>query len=196
MPVCSFTTITDTTAAPERGLAVWLGRDNRNRRDFVFEAFLKMTRGGVQGVKHTIQRYNRRLTMDQIREVVSEHGVFSPRPYRLAQRCDGSIEAPVFALLADFCRCAGIDIVALHHQSYPDEDHSDLDPEGIAHTIAFAEWQGVAYPDKWDEAAFDGLYESLGEVNWRTLRGDLDDMVGAMPEGCFPFERSGPEARS
>ncbi len=100
------------------------------------------------------------LSMQSIRYV-------SARPYRLGQACDGTIGAPVMAAFSAACNALGLIADDLYRQAYPQEhDHV---PDW-ANCRLDADWQGgVAWPEKWDDAAIAGLIESLTEINYHRL---------------------------
>ena len=92
----------------------------------------------------------------------SREWTFSKRPYRPGQPCDGTIDACVHALLMDFCKRTGLcDYRELHEEAYGEK----LSDEEVKWTKEFAEWQGVAYPEKWNFEAVNGLIKSLEEIN-------------------------------
>jgi hypothetical protein len=102
-------------------------------------------------------------------------GRFSPRPYQLAQACDGSIESCVLALFSAFCEARQLDPIALLQRAYPDEPaHTAQDFVEICRQ---ADWERTAYPTRWDGSAIAGLLESLHEINYHSLTGVLDDIL-------------------
>ena len=119
-------------------------------------------------------------------DLTFRYGRAVERPYLLGQRCDGSIGGPVMALYLDFCSRHNLDAQALYKRAYPGE--RKLEPEA---TIAFAKWQGVQIPYTWTAACFQGLLESLTQINASTLRSVLAD---AAQDISFPggvLERDG-----
>jgi len=92
---------------------------------------------------------------------------FSPRPYVLGQSCDGTIDQCVFALFYDFCARRKRDPAALYRQAYADSEPATAKER--ADTLRQAMAEGVAFPMKWDKQAFDGLLESLAEINNHSL---------------------------
>jgi hypothetical protein len=137
------------------------------KNEVVFEGYIKVK----NGLKHLVSRYERISILDAFSEV-AEHGFFSPRPYLLGQSCDGSINACALALFARFCRDEGHSIELLYRQAYPEDKQPDW-PE----LIRFAEWQEVAYPQKWDAEAVAGLLTSLHEINYHSLAGVVSDLA-------------------
>jgi hypothetical protein len=128
--------------------------------EVVFEGFAKCE----GGLHHLVHRYER-ATLHGAALDTFEHGTFSPRPYRLAQPCDGSINSCVLALFVHRCEEAGHCPTRLYHQAYDDREQTPAWTEAIA----FAEWQGVAYPAHWGEAEIVGLLESLHAINQHSL---------------------------
>jgi hypothetical protein len=110
--------------------------------EVVFEVFAKCE----GGLRHLVHRYDRatihRAALDTV-----EHGTFSPRPYQIAQACDGSITSCALALFVRWC---------------------ERTPDWVE-TVAFADWQGVAYPAEWGVSEVTGLLESLHAVNYHSL---------------------------
>jgi len=101
--------------------------------------------------------------MERFKKVAeSREWTFSRRPYRPGQHCDGTIDSCVHALLMDFCERTGLcDYREIYREAYEEE----IDSEELDWTKEFAEWQGVAYPEKWNFEAVNGLIESLEEIN-------------------------------
>ena len=146
---------------------VYLWRCPRGHNEVVFEGYAKCP----GGIKHLVWRYERGVSLHTAKADLFEHGYFSPRPYQLAQACDGSVTGCALALFARFCGDNGHDAEALLHAAYPNEKRHDLND-----TVAFADWQGVAHPAKWDERAKSGLFESLHAVNYHSLAGVVSEL--------------------
>ena len=96
---------------------------------------------------------------------------YSPRPYVLGQPCDGTIENCVFALFYDYCGAKGLDPTDLCRQAYPDRELPSAAEREACSRRAMAE--GVAFPIAWDDQAFQGLLESLSEINDHSLNSVL-----------------------
>ena len=107
------------------------------------------------------------------RQYISDDGVIykkvlevkSPRPYRLGQGCDGTIDSVVLALYKEWCDAGGLDADELLKQAYHDEDWRP-DWKGIQ---ALALWEGYVRPLEWDSEAEAGLLASLTEINYHSL---------------------------
>lgn len=145
---------------------VWIGKD----QDWVVVAKMKVE----GGVKQMIQRFDFPPSANQCREWALKHGNFSPRPYQLAQACDGTIDTCVHALLMQFCEVHSISYTDLYKRAYPDEKQPTA--EENEDTIAVAEWEGVQYPEAWGDEEFKGLLQSLHNVNNHSLAGELEDV--------------------
>lgn len=141
---------------------VYLWRCPYGKNEVVFEGYAKCP----GGIKYFVWRYEQGVSLHTAKADLLEHGSFSPRPYQLAQACDGSVTGCALALFARFCRDCGHDAESLMLAAYPNEKRHDLND-----TVAFADWQGVAYPAQWDERAKAGLLESLHAVNYHSLAG-------------------------
>lgn len=128
--------------------------------EVVFEGFVKCQRG----VRHLVHRYTT-VTLHEAALDTLQHGMFSPRPYRLAQACDGSINACVLSLFSRFCSAKQHSPDALFRAAYPDDRKGPAWSE-IVHA---GDWQGVRYPARWNAAAVDGLIESLHAINYHQL---------------------------
>ena len=102
---------------------------------------------------------------------------FSSRPYVLGQSCDGTIEHCVFALLYDFCDTRGLDPADLYRRAYSDREPDS--EEERARTTRRAMAEGVAFSPVWDGEAFDGLLESLSEINNHSLASVLEEEAGS-----------------
>ena len=127
--------------------------------EIVFEGFVKCE----DGLRHLVHRYDR-VTLHGAALDTLEHGTFSPRPYHLAQACDGSITSCALALFVRWCEHTRRCPTTLYKQAYDREYTPDW-----VETVAFADWQGVAYPACWGEAEGAGLLESLHAVNYHSL---------------------------
>lgn len=125
------------------------------------------------GVKHIVHRFANEPTVKDVLEVLKQ-GYFSKRPYQLRQSCDGSIDSPVFALFNDFCVKKNLDPIKIYNSVY---DDSKLTKEELEIYTKFAEWQGVKYPKKWDKEAYEGLLDSLTEINNHSLVGYLSENI-------------------
>ena len=146
----------------------------KNRGERVWNIY-KKTRGGIihlitrtPGIKDQKSELRKLLEED-----IKKYGYFSPRPYKLAQPCDGSISTPVIALFIDFCSKNNLNWKELLIETYG-KDFSTFDEK---FTKKFAEWQGVEYPKIWDEKAYKGLIESLSEINYHSLIDTLEEKV-------------------
>jgi hypothetical protein len=95
----------------------------------------------------------------------------SPRPYRLAQACDGTINSPVLHAFKVACDALRLDAYALYKAAYPQRDD---DPPDWAGCQRHADWQGgVILPGTWDQAALGGLAASLTAINYHSLRSEF-----------------------
>lgn len=146
---------------------VYVSQDCRNG-DFLVEAKIKVP-GGLKGA---IYRQQKQPTLAEVVALMQSSVrpvPVSPRPYRLAQACDGTIGSPVLALYTRYCESRGFDPVAIMVDAYPDEAGSWCAKDFVTVTEE-ADWQGVAYPTAWDSAAIAGLVESLHEINYHHWR--------------------------
>lgn len=146
---------------------VWIGY-NAKEKSYLYDIYVKVP-GGVKHLVYWFQGYNPEYMIKQAHEI----GYVSPRPYKLAQNCDGSIDSPVHALLIDFCEKRGINLADLYNEAYPDEDR--YSEKEMADIKKFGEWQGVEYPGEWNRAAVEGLIESLTEINNHSLSSLIDE---------------------
>jgi hypothetical protein len=128
--------------------------------EVVFEGFVKCD----DGVRHLVHRYEK-VTLHQAALDTLEHGTFSPRPYRLAQACDGSINECALALFVNFCNAIRCAPDTLFRTAYPDDRQLPVWRE----IVSAADWQGVHYPAHWNTEAVAGLLESLHAVNYHQL---------------------------
>lgn len=129
--------------------------------EVVFEGFVRCE----GGLRHLVHRYDR-ATIHSAALDTLEHGTFSPRPYQLAQSCDGSINSCVLALFDHWCKAAGQCPTQLYRRAYDRESAPDW-----TETVAFADWQGVVYPAQWRRDEIAGLLESLHAINYHSLAG-------------------------
>jgi len=91
---------------------------------------------------------------------------FSKRPYTLGQACDGTIDVCVHALFISYCRAKGYNPETLFTTAYKNEIYS---PDRVHSTLKEAEKEGVRYPKEWGAKEFDGLLESLTQINNHSL---------------------------
>lgn len=127
--------------------------------EVVFEGFVKCE----GGLRHLVHRYDR-VTIHGAALDTFQHGKFSPRPYQLAQPCDGSITSCALALFVRWCEHASQNSSTLYRRAY-DREHA---PDWME-TVAFSDWQGVAYPAQWGEEELAGLLDSLHAINYHNL---------------------------
>jgi hypothetical protein len=127
--------------------------------EVVFEGFVKCE----GGLRHLVHRYQRATIHGAALDTV-QHGAFSPRPYQLAQPCDGSITSGALALFARWCEAAGHCPTQFYRRAYDREHAPDW-----AETVGSAEWQGVEYPAEWGATEVAGLLASLHAVNNHSL---------------------------
>ena len=103
--------------------------------------------------------------------------IFSPRPYVPGQLCDGTIDHCVFALFYDFCDIRDLDSADLYRRAY--SDRLPESKEERVRTTRRAMAEGVAFPPVWNRQTFDGLLESLSEINNHSLASILEEAAGA-----------------
>lgn len=102
--------------------------------------------------------------------------VTSPRPYKPGQCCDGTIDTGVMALFIHFCERSGLCPDKIYSEAYPGET---LECEL---TKKNAEWEGVAYPNKWTRKYRTLLAKSLHAANNHSLANVLYDKNLLTPE--------------
>ncbi len=151
--------------------SIWIGYDKR-LQDYLVEAFRKVD----GGVKHLVSRYPK-ARLELIYHDLEHHGFFSKRPFELGQKCDGSGDACCFALFHHFCLSHGLNSVELHRKARFEQDQDKYQSPNPDTIQKFADWQGVAYPVEWTEQAYQGLIESLLDINNRSLVAVLEDTV-------------------
>ena len=150
----------------------WIAHDD-HRQEWLVEVIVRRP----TGILYLVHRYpgdhptRRVLYRDACR-----HGHFSPRPYQLAQACDGSIGSCVLALFSAFCEAHHVDPIALLRRAYPDEPAYSA--QDFVEIRRQADWEHTAYPARWDQSAIAGLLESLHEINYHSLAEVVDDILG------------------
>jgi hypothetical protein len=154
-----------------RNVHVWTAHDDR-RQEWLAEVIVRRP----TGILHLVNRYpGQRPTRRVLYRDACRHGHFSPRPYQLAQACDGSITGCVLALFGAFCEARRLDPNALLRRAYADEE--GFTEQDFAEIRRNADWERTAYPAKWDGPAIEGLLESLHEVNYHQLAGVVEDLI-------------------
>jgi hypothetical protein len=150
----------------------WIAHDD-NRQEWLAEVIVRRP----TGILYLVHRYpggcpaRRALYHDACR-----HGHFSSRPYQLAQACDGSIGSCVLALFSAFCEARQFDPIALLQRAYPDEPA--YTGQDFVEIRRQADWEHTAYPARWDQSAIAGLLKSLHAINYHSLAGVVDDLLG------------------
>ena len=124
------------------------------------------------GIKYLVGQFKFHSSDDALNEI-HRSGIFSSRPYQPGQACDGSITVCVLALFYRFCQEQGHLPNALIRAAFPKQDMLP-DWKDI---ITSAQWQGVAYPKKWDSEANAGLLKSLHEINYHALAALVSDLM-------------------
>ncbi|MBO3462854.1 hypothetical protein G7B40_031495 [Aetokthonos hydrillicola Thurmond2011] len=104
---------------------------------------------------------------------------FSPRPYKLGQACDGTIDTCTIALLISYCRDKKIDLQALLNLCYPNDNWSYFTKDYQNNKLTLAHEEGLNIPLNWNSTAFDGLSDSLTEINWHSAVGALEMLNSA-----------------
>lgn len=147
--------------------------------EVVFEGTVKCD----HGVRHLVHRYVK-VSLHEAALDTLQHGSFSPRPYCLAQACDGSVNECVLALFVHFCAANGHAPDALFRAAYPDERPLP----GWREVVLAADWQGVGYPACWNRTALAGLLESLHAINYHQLAAVVADApriaLPTLPKGA------------
>lgn len=101
----------------------------------------------------------------------------SPRPYRLGQACDGTIDSAALHAYQVACEALGLDADELYRRAYADRHEQ---PPSWKCCRRMAEWQGgVVWPERWDAAAVAGVAESLTAINYHSLRGEFEEVAMA-----------------
>jgi len=150
----------------------WLAQDVRST-EWVAEVYVRRP----DSVLYFVWRYRtrRRPTWNRLYRDACRHGRPSPRPYLLAQPCDGSITTCVIALFFDFCKARHLDPISLLTQAYPEEPvYAQQDVLSIRER---ADWEGTAFPRQWNSEALNGLLESLHAVNYHSLAGVITESI-------------------
>ncbi len=140
---------------------IWVGTDQET---YLVDAYLKVE----GGIRYLSRNYE---DCPNLEAIISEldSAVFSPRPYQLGQNNDGSIDSCVTSLFWDFCQRQGHDAIALYREAYQKEDGEDYQDPDFDRIIRIASWEGVSYPQRWDETTRQRLIKSLDEINENQL---------------------------
>lgn len=148
--------------------------ETENGKMFLIEAFVKAD--NQKDLHYLIYRSLAKPRVDQIVSLAKQKSI-SPRPYQLGQACDGSITSCVLALFHSFCLYAQLNPGQFYREAYSEREKDnfrDLDFKAI---LPFANWQGVKYPRIWGKDEYEGLLESLTEINYHSLANLLDETV-------------------
>ena len=147
---------------------VWLGTA---QGIYLVDAYLKVE----GGIRYLCRNYEDCPNLETILWSLRS-AVFSPRPYQLAQSGDGSINSCVMSLFWDFCQRQGLDAVALYRIAYRQHYGEKYQDPNFEQIIRMASWEGVAYPQRWDQTSRQGLIKSLDEINEQQLAALLEDL--------------------
>lgn len=154
-----------------KNVQYWMAHDE-HRQEWLVEVVVRRP----TGILHLIHRYpGGRPTRRVLYRDACRHGNFSPRPYQLAQACDGSIGSCVLALFSAFCEARRLDPITLLQRAYPDEPAYTA--QDFVEIRCQADWERTSYPTRWDAAAIAGLLESLHAINYHSLAGVVVDMT-------------------
>lgn len=131
------------------------------------------------GIRYTIQRRDMISNpvdyIDQwITEAINE-GMFSPRPYKPGQACDGTISSTSTALFLAYCKHRKLNPLIIYRAAYPDERTTKKDLTAMQE---FADWQGVDYPEVWDSETCSLMMDSLHNANHHNLANQLEEDLG------------------
>jgi hypothetical protein len=108
-------------------------------------------------------------------------GTFSSRPYRLGQGADSTTVACIDALYHHFCAARNLDPEALYYRAYQKRTEPGYD---LLQTRRLAEWQGLVYPNQWDDKEALKLLHDLGAINNHGLVAAILEAVPHL-EQCF-----------
>ena len=154
-----------------RNVCYWIAHDD-NRQEWLVEVIVRRP----MGILYLVRRHlGERPTRSALYRDARKCGYFSPRPYQLAQACDGSIGSCVFALFHAFCEAFQLDPIALLQRAYPGEPAYTA--QDFAEIRRLADWERTAYPAQWDQPAIARLLKSLHEINYHSLAGVVGDTV-------------------
>lgn len=141
---------------------IWVAQhEHAQSHPYVSETFLR----AAGGVYHEVQCWKsfKPYLLPDIELSCRQHGIYSPRPYRPGQRCDGSITTPVLYLFDHFLRQHGLDPLDSYHKAF--EKDRLYTAQEWQQMLAFAQWQGVAAPRQWDTGNYPLFIESLTQAN-------------------------------
>ncbi|MCB0280824.1 MAG: hypothetical protein KDD94_15065, partial [Calditrichaeota bacterium] len=144
---------------------IWIGYDNSKQNYLSFSKYKRS-----RSVKYLCRRYNK-INIDNIKLDTIKKGIVSKRPYKLAQRCDGSIDTCVYYLFNDFCESFKLDPNELIREANPQENQ----PTDFIEIKKYAEWERVELPKKWSLSKIKLLQESLHEINHHDLANLISD---------------------
>ena len=107
--------------------------------------------------------------------------VFSRRPYRLGQHCDGTIDTCVHALFILWCQVNAFDPEHVYATAYPEEPRSDYSAAAQRRVLSQANAEGIVVPQNWDEKSFMSLLDSLTQINNHLLTEVVENLDNELP---------------
>jgi hypothetical protein len=103
-------------------------------------------------------------------------GRFSPRPYRLGQKHDESVDNCVFALFHDLCQARGLKAAGIARVAYP-YTANQYSEDAFKEIVAQASWEGYAAPEQWDAMSIMTLYKALDDIGHSRIRKILESVL-------------------
>ena len=128
-------------------------------QQFEIEVYVKVS--GRRGIRHLL-RWAQDYDEEQLVQETLSKGTFSARPYRLSQGVDFTTAACVDTLFHHFCVARHLDCEALYYEAYQKRVEPDTDQHI---TRQLAEWQGLIYPNQWNDSEVLKLLQSLATGN-------------------------------
>jgi len=136
------------------------------------------------GIRFLRTRLQQKPNEHRIRDLCLKYGEYGARPYVLGQSKDGPSSACVFALLDDYCKHVGIDVLDLIYRAYPFQDIRDAwDRPCLERLQEEAQWQGTLFPGEWTTDGLIGLALSIYNQDRRCL---VDELLAAVGSGSHP----------
>jgi hypothetical protein len=142
--------------------AAWIAFDER-RRTWSAETMVRVT----GGIRYREREYGvNPPTVEQLRKDAIRGGFFSQRPVYPGVPVDPSMVDCALAVFVNFCSRRGIDGAALL-EGRPMSIYRG--PEDLKKITEQAEWEGVQYPDHWNDAWISMLANLLDAVCYEDL---------------------------
>ena len=116
-----------------------------------------------------------------------QYGTFSSRPYVLGQGADSTTGACIDTLYRHFCAAKNLDPEALYYTAYGKRTEPGFDEKK---SRTFAEWEGLEYPNSWNDQEILLLLHDLASINNHALVSTLLNVYPLLQKRYYPIKHT------